>query len=568
MTKPITTLLLLLASCFCLAQNTALQQLNAAIERKANLDEQYKIFYQVDWKILSDEYFTNQKNELKAIQADLNNIDKLQLETSEQITLDLLQFIIDDDIFNLEYESYLMPLNAEGGFLIEMVYAVRSISFTNQKQQNQYLDKLAAVPGYLQSQTELLRRGMETGKMVPKLIVENTISIVNDHVKTLREEESIFLIPLRDKYSDYAKKCKYLIERQIIPAYFHFQQFLKNEYLPAAPSEIGVSNITDGKEYYEQRVRYFTTLDISPDEVFEIGQQEVARIRTEMEAILKELNYEGSMEDFFNFLRTDPQFYATSGEEILAKAAWLSKKIEAKLPELFGKLPRMPFTVKPVPASIAPNYTAGRYSPGSYAQHRAGQYWVNTTKLNTRPLYALPALTLHEAVPGHHLQIMLAQEIENVPEFRKSVYLSAYGEGWGLYSEWLGLEAGMYEDPYDNFGRLTYEMWRACRLVVDVGMHYKGWTRQEAVDFMSGNAALSLHEVNTEINRYIGWPAQALSYKMGELKIKELRARAEKDLGGQFDLRAFHDLILAHGSILMSSLEDLVVQFIKEEKAK
>ncbi len=568
MTKQFTTLLLLLSSCFCFAQNTALQQLDAAIERKSKLDERYKIYYQVDWGILSDEYFADQKNELTSIQSDLKKIDKTQLKTSEQISLDLLLFIIDDEIFNLDYESYLMPLNAEGGFLIEMVYAVRSVSLTNQKQHQQYLEKLAAVPGYLLSQTELLRRGMESGKMVPKLIVENVLSVLNDHVQTMRTDESIFLIPLNERDDDYAKRCSQIIDKLIVPAYFQFQQFLKNEILPAAPSKIGVSNITDGKKYYEQRVRYFTTLDIRPDEVFEIGQQEVTRIRTEMEAILKELNYEGSMEEFFNVLRTDPQFYATSGEEILAKASWLSKKIEAKLPELFGKLPRMPFTVKPVPASIAPNYTAGRYSPGSYKQHRAGQYWVNTTKLNTRPLYALPALTLHEAVPGHHLQIMLAQEIENVPDFRKSVYLSAYGEGWGLYSEWLGLEAGMYEDPYENFGRLTYEMWRACRLVVDVGMHYKGWTREEAVQFMSGNAALSLHEVNTEIDRYIGWPAQAVSYKMGELKIKELRARAEEALGEKFDLRAFHDLILAHGSILMSSLDGLVAQFIKEEKAK
>ena len=289
------------------------------------------------------------------------------------------------------------------------------------------------------------------------------------------------------------------------------------------------------------------------------------RIRAEMEKIIEDLAFEGGYAEFLEFLRTDEQFYAKTGDELLAKAAWYSKKAEEILPRYFGKLPRLPFTVNPVPAAIAPKYTGGRYSPGSMEDQRAGQYWVNTYNLPSRPLYVLPSLTLHEAVPGHHLQGALAQEIEGVPKFRTQTYLSAFGEGWALYTEYLGKEAGIYKTPYEDFGRLTYEMWRACRLVVDPGMHYFGWTRQQALDFMASNTALSIHEVTTEIDRYIGWPAQAVSYKIGELKIRELRKRAEKKLGDQFDIRAFHDLVLANGSIPLSSLERIVDNYIADK---
>ena len=348
------------------------------------------------------------------------------------------------------------------------------------------------------------------------------------------------------------------IQQYALPAFQTFKNFLEKEYLPNVREAVGTSNNQHGKTYYEQRVRYFTTLDMSPKEVFDIGQQEVARIRAEMDEIIEDLGFEGSYADFLDFLRTDEQFYAKTPEEILAKAAWYSKKAEEILPRYFGKLPRLPFTVNPVPDAIAPKYTSGRYSGGSMKDQRAGQYWVNTHNLPSRPLYALPALTLHEAVPGHHLQGSLAQELENVPKFRQQTYLSAFGEGWALYTEYLGKEAGIYKTPYEDFGRLTYEMWRACRLVVDPGMHYFGWTRQQALDFMASNTALSIHEVTTEIDRYIGWPGQAVSYKIGELKIRELRKRVEEAQGEKFDIRAFHDLVLANGSIPLSSLERII----------
>ena len=357
-----------------------------------------------------------------------------------------------------------------------------------------------------------------------------------------------------------------IVGQQILPAYQKFNQFLKEDYLPNAPQKVGIAGITDGKNFYEQRVKFFTTFDISPEEVFAIGQQEVKRIRAEMQAIIDELEFEGSFADFLVFLRTDPQFYPKTPKALLQQAAWITTEMQGKLPQYFSKLPRMPLTVTPVPAALAPNYTGGRYSPGSYENNRAGQYWVNTYKLESRPYYVLPALSLHEGVPGHHLQNMLAAEMNNMPEFRQRTYLSAFGEGWGLYSEFLGKEAGMYKTPYEDFGRLTYEMWRACRLVVDPGMHYMDWTREQAVDFMASNTALSLHEVNTEIDRYIGWPGQAVSYKIGELKIRELRKLAETELGENFDIRTFHDTVLANGSVPLSTLEQIIKQFIAKEK--
>ena len=284
-----------------------------------------------------------------------------------------------------------------------------------------------------------------------------------------------------------------------------------------------------------------------------------------LDDVIDRLEFQGSFDEFLDFLRTAPQFYAKSPEEILQKAAWITKKMEGELPKYFGNLPRMPLTVKPVPAAIAPNYTSGRYSPGSYANQKAGEYWVNTTKLDSRPLYALPALSLHEGVPGHHTQIMLAAEME-LPDFRRNTYLSAFGEGWALYCEYLGKEAGIYENDYEEFGRLVYEMWRACRLVVDPGMHYFGWSRNKAFDFMKSNTALSILEIENEINRYIGWPGQAISYKLGELKIKELRKYAESELEESFQITEFHDIILSNGSVPLNTLERIVQNWVATKK--
>jgi uncharacterized protein (DUF885 family) len=337
---------------------------------------------------------------------------------------------------------------------------------------------------------------------------------------------------------------------------------MTREYIPGARPTTGASELPEGRAYYEHLVRHFTTLDVTPEQVHEIGLAEVKRIRAEMEQIVQQVAFQGSFPEFLEHLRTDPRFYAATPDELLMRAAWIAKRMDGKLPALFKTLPRQPYGIEPVPDHLAPKYTGGRYVGAPLAGRRGGYYWVNTHALENRPLYTLEALTLHEAVPGHHLQNALSKELEGLPRFRRYGGISAYGEGWGLYSEWLGLEAGFYTDPYSNFGRLTYEMWRACRLVVDTGLHALGWTRQQTLDYLAANTALSRHEIRTETDRYISWPGQALAYKMGELKIKELRRKAEEALGPRFDVREFHDVILGSGPVPLPVLEQLVADWI------
>jgi uncharacterized protein (DUF885 family) len=318
-----------------------------------------------------------------------------------------------------------------------------------------------------------------------------------------------------------------------------------------------------GSALYAYLIRHFTTVDLTADAVHEIGLAEVKRIRAEMDAVIAKSGFTGDFSSFLKFLRTDPRFYAKTPDELLERAAWIAKRMDGKLPSLFGKLPRQPYGVEPVPDDIAPKYTGGRYVGAPLDSTKAGRYWVNTYALPSRPFYTQEALTLHEAVPGHHLQIALTKELNGLPKFRRYAYVDAFGEGWGLYSERLGIEAGFYTDPYSDFGRLTYEMWRACRLVVDTGIHAKGWSREQAIDYLASNTALSIHEVTTETDRYIAWPGQALAYKMGELKIRELRKRAEDALGKRFDVRAFHDAVLANGTLTLPVLEARIDSFIR-----
>ena len=362
-------------------------------------------------------------------------------------------------------------------------------------------------------------------------------------------------------------KAESIILQSVMPSYQRYYDYMVQRYQPNARTEIAASSLPNGEEYYLNRLQHYTTLAISVDEVHQTGVAEVKRIRREMDNIIQQLDFSGSFADFVNFLRTDEQFYATSPEGLLKEASFIAKKMDAQLPRFFKTLPRTPYGVIEVPANIAPKYTTGRYS-GPSRDDQAGNYWVNTYRLDRRPLYVLEALTLHEAVPGHHLQGSIAREMKNVPKFRNSTYISAFGEGWGLYSEYLGLEAGFYQSPYSNFGRLTYEMWRACRLVVDTGMHAKGWSRERAMSFLADNTALSLHNVKTEIDRYISWPGQALSYKMGELTIKRLRKMAEQELAESFDLRDFHDQVLKNGSMPLSMLEVLINEYIADKKAE
>jgi uncharacterized protein (DUF885 family) len=482
------------------------------------------------------------------------------LSAGDRLNRDILLHVLDDAIFQREFNAHQFPLDAEGGFLTSIVYRVLGRRVTDEYSFAQYETMISQISPWFDRQMVNMRAGQAAGKTDPRLVVENCIAQIDRQLET-PIAETMFLQAVAGD-SARTRVLAELVEQSTYPAYRRLRNFLANDYLPGLRPETGINAITDGKAYYRQRVRYFTTDDVSPEEVFETGQLEVARIRAEMDAIIVRTGFEGSFADFLDFLRTDPRFYPKSAEELLARAAWITKRIEGQLPRYFNHLPRMPLTVRPVAPELAPNYTTGRYSPGNYKSRKAGAFLVNTYNLPARPYYVLPALALHEGVPGHHTQMMLAAEMEGVPAFRQGLYLSAFGEGWALYCEYLGQEAGIYETDYEEFGRLVYEMWRACRLVVDPGLHYFGWSRAKAVDFLASNTALSLHEVNTEIDRYIGWPGQAVSYKMGELKIRELRKMAEAELGDKFDLAEFHDLVLGQGAVTMSGLEGVVRDWV------
>jgi uncharacterized protein (DUF885 family) len=381
-----------------------------------------------------------------------------------------------------------------------------------------------------------------------------------------RAEESPFLAPfsaMPETLDDgdraaVLEEARQVIVGIVVPAYRRLYDFFHQEYLPGARDTLGADQLPGGERFYRSEIRRYATVDLSPQEIHEIGLGEVARIRAEMDAVIQETGFDGDFAAFIAFLRSDPQFYARTPRELLATASYYAKKIDGRLPMLFGHLPRQPYGVGPVPDELAPFYTAGRYVGAPLAAHRGGYYWVNTWKLESRPLYAIPALTLHEGAPGHHIQGALAQEQQDQPPFRRHDYISAFGEGWGLYAEKLGVEMDIYETPYEHFGRLTYEMWRACRLVIDTGIHALGWTREQAQDYLASRTALSVHEVTTEVDRYISWPAQALSYKLGEYTLWQLRREAEAALGERFDVRAFHDFILSLGSVTLEILQDEV----------
>ncbi|MFK7951430.1 MAG: DUF885 family protein [Ekhidna sp.] len=513
-------------------------------------------------------------NELRIQLKMLVNIKGSELSEQNKINKQIKILQLRNVISQIDYQLFLIPFNSEGGFFNSPSFFLPNLSFKSTQDYEDYLEWLPSFGEYIEYNKSLLEIGIKENIQAPKVIVNNIISLLEPWTDTDPSNHP-FYQPIKNFPEDISpvdrknieEKALSIIQEKILPSYLGLEKFLSNKYLKTAPEKIGIREIKDGAAYYENRVLHFTTLEISPDSVFATGEAEVRRIKSQMEKIISDLEFEGSFADFIQFLRTDEQFYAKSGQELLNYAAWLSKKAEGELPKLFSKLYELPFTVAPVPDDIAPNYTGGRYVPGNRNQNRPGTYWVNTYNLPSRTLYTLPALSLHEAVPGHHLQGQIAAELKDIPQFRRTYYISAFGEGWGLYSEYLGEEMGMYETPYDLFGRYTYEMWRACRLVVDVGMHYKGWTREQAIDFMASNTALSLHEVNTEIDRYIGWPGQAVSYKMGELMIKKLRSRAEKALGNGFSIQEFHQVILKNGSVPLLILEEQVDMYISSKKS-
>jgi uncharacterized protein (DUF885 family) len=504
----------------------------------------------------------------------LSAVDRAGLSPAERVSYDMFKRVVKDDLAELEFRTWRMPLTAEGSFHSSFARLPDSMPLQDTRDYENYLARLRAFPAWARQQTENMREGIRTGFVQPRVILEGFEDTITTHIVD-ETAKSVFWKPFLSfptgvpeaEHERLRASARAAIETQVVPAYRAFLEFMREEYLPNARAGIGASDLPAGRAYYEYLVKHFTTLDVTPDEVHALGLEEVARIKAEMMVVLEQVGWEKSFAEFLEFLRSDPRFYPKTAEELLERASFIAKRMDGKLPALFKTLPRQPYGVEPVPAYIAPKYTAGRYNGAPIGGTRAGMYWVNTHALDTRTLYTLEALTLHEAVPGHHLQTALQQELADLPAFRRHDYVNAFGEGWGLYSERLGLEAGFYQDPYSNFGRLTYEMWRACRLVVDTGMHWKGWSRDQALEYLAGNTALSLHEVTTETDRYIGWPGQALAYKMGELKIRELRKRAETALGTRFDLRLFHDAVLRNGSVPLSVLEEQIDAFIAGQKA-
>ncbi len=502
----------------------------------------------------------------------LSAIDRAALEEADRVSYDMFERDVRDWLTEFAFGAYEMPVTSETGFHTGLASLPRTMPFRNIRDYENYIARLRAMPAYFAQQIEHMRAGLARGFSQPAVVLAGLIPSIEAHVVG-DPAESVFLAPferfpqsvIEDEHSRLRAEGRAAIMEAVVPAYRAFLTFMRDEYILGTRETLGASELPDGRAYYQYLVRHFTTVDITPEEVYEIGLREVSRIRAQMEAIIADVEFGGSFADFLEFLRTDPQFYAETPEDLLKEASYIAKRMDAMLPSLFGRLPRQPYGVAPVPAHLAPNYTGGRYVGSPPSSSRPGYYWVNTYGLESRPLYTLPALTLHEAVPGHHLQGALSDELEGLPNFRRYGYINAFGEGWGLYSEWLGIEAGIYLTPYENFGRLTYEMWRACRLVVDTGIHAMGWTRQQVLDYLASNTALSLHEVQTETDRYISWPGQALAYKMGELKIRELRDEAEERLGTRFDVRAFHDVVLSNGSVPLSVLEDQVRAYIAHQ---
>ena len=519
--------------------------------------------------LYTEDYYKKEAEFAQKLLSDLAEIDTDALDETRYISSELLRFKLQEMVDRYEFKAYLNPLLSDSGFHLSLSYQVRDLN--TYAQVKTYLNKLNAIPTYVDQHFQLLRQGLREGITQPRVIFEGYASTYDSQIVD-NAEESFFYEPFENLPSTLSRTqkdsvlnaAKTAIQTNVIPQFKRIKTFFETEYLPNTKTNLGVSEGPQGMTYYQNRLNYYTTLNLSAQEIHEIGLEEVSRINSEMKAIVQEVNYEGNLEEFITFLRTDPQFYATSGEELLKEARDIAKRIDAKLPAYFKTLPRKPYGVAKVPDAIAPKYTTGRYI-GASDETQPGYYWVNTYNLPNRPLYVLPSLTAHEAVPGHHLQNALNAELgDSIPRFRRSMYLSAYGEGWGLYSEFLAEEMGIYTTPYERFGKLTYEQWRACRLVVDTGIHAMGWTRQQAVDYFIKNTALSLHNINTEVDRYISWPGQAVSYKIGEIKIRELRAKAEEALGENFDIRAFHEIILEQGVVTLPILEDRVNAYIED----
>ena len=488
-------------------------------------------------------------------------IDRGALSTADQLNYELFRRLLQDEVDRHQFRGHLLPFDHQGG-VQNLDSVTNRLRLETVADFDDWLARLDKIDKVIDETIQLAEKGRKEGLVSPAVLMQR----IPDQIAVQLVEtpsDSPFFKPFADLPESFSAADRErlraaataTIEKTVLPAYLKLDRYFERKYLPAARASIGLSELPNGNAWYEHLGRSFTTTRLSPDEIHRIGLDEVKRIRDEMQQIIAEVEFDGSFRDFLTHLRTDPRFYFDNPEDLYTEYLATTKRIDPELVKLFGRLPRMPYGVRPVPDSIAPDTTTAYYNRPAADGSRAGIYYVNLYKPEVRPKYEIEVLSVHEAMPGHHLQIALQQELGDLPNFRRFMGFTAFVEGWGLYSERLGYDLGLYEDPYSRFGQLTYDMWRAVRLVVDTGMHYKGWTRQQAIDFFKDNAAKTEHDIVNEIDRYIAWPGQALAYKVGQLKILQIRSRAEVQLRDDFDIRAFHDELLGAGARPLALLE-------------
>ena len=589
--------LLMLNSCSSIEESSAIVEESKTIVEKdlvVQIDENEKFiqYLESDWEktlinnplfatytgdkrfndkinpITIDQFNKDRNLDLESL-AKLNKINPDKLSDDNKLNYNLKKFDIESDLNLSQFPIYYLRLNQRGG--IQSFYETGNrLVYQSKKDYYDWLSRLEQFSENILTFLDINKQGLKNGYTQPKLVTRGVVAQIdaiinsdiesNPYLKVFLQADENILAPMEKE--ELIDKAKNLIINEINPAYEELNNFLKNDYLVNSRDSIGIKDIPNGKQYYEELARHFTTTDLTPDEIHDIGLKEIERIRGEMEEIIKSVNWDGDFNSFLNYLRTSPRFYYDNPDDLFDAYLIMSKTIDPLLPKLFNVFPRAPYGVIPIPSESAPFTTTAYYnspSPG-----RPGYFYANLYKPDSRPKYEIPVLTVHEAVPGHHFQISIAQELENVPTFRKYQGITAFVEGWGLYSEELGEYINLYDDPYDKFGQLTYDMWRAIRLVVDTGMHYKDWTREDAINLFIENSAKSILDIENEVDRYIAWPGQALAYKIGQLKILELRERAEIELGDKYDIKDFHDEVLKRGSLPLDLLEYYIDEWINE----
>lgn len=526
------------------------------------------------WTDLSTDVLERRNKETQAFIDDLSRIDPASLSETAQLNQRMLRTALEEEVESYENGLHLIALNMRSGPQHRYTMVER-LPMATETDYVDWLARLKKLPEQLEQYQALLQEGADQQRTQARIIIERIPNQLDALIVDKPEDSPFWGVfeTMPDsihgaRATELKSQAAAVISEQLVPAYSQFKAFIEKTYLPSTREHPGIGTLPGGKAVYAMLARHFTTTDMTPEEIHDVGLAEVARIRGEMMEVIEEVGFEGDLNAFNEFLRSDPQFYYDTAEELLEGYQAVSKRLDPQLVKLFGKLPRMPYGVRPIAPELAPDTTTAFYMRPALDGSRPGWYYVNLYKPEVRPKYEMEVLSVHESVPGHHLQIALAQEIEGLPEFRRNSSVTAFIEGWGLYSERLGYDMGLYQDPYSRYGQLIYDMWRAVRLVVDTGIHYFGWSRQEAIDYFKDNAAKTEADIINEIDRYIGWPGQALAYKIGQLKMLELRALAEKELGDRFDIRAFHDELLGVGAIPLDALEVRMTRWIEQEKNK